>query len=70
MKVSFCEHNVASGKVKDMLQKNYPQIETTVNMCIGTCNKCGAKYIARVDGKLLEGETSEELYDEIIKAYV
>lgn len=70
MKVSFCEHNKASGKVKDKVKKYYPQIEVSVNMCIGECNKCGGLFIARVDGKLLEGETEEELYEKIIKYYV
>lgn len=70
MKVSFCEHNAASGKVMDMIKKYYPQIEVSVNKCIGECNKCGRLYIARIDGKLIEGETSEELYEKIVKAYV
>jgi len=70
MKISFCEHNKARGKVLDMIKKYHPEFETSVNKCIGECNKCGRLYIARVDGKLIKGDTAEELYNKIIKFYV
>jgi len=70
MKVSFCEHNIASGKLRDKLLKEYPQIESSVNKCIGECACCGYKPIVRVDGKYIESETEEELYETIIKMYL
>ena len=70
MRVSFCEQNEASGKVKDLIKKHHPNFEVTVNKCIGSCNDCFGSFIARVEGELLVAETGEELYDKIIKYYV
>lgn len=70
MKVSFCEHNKASEEVMGFLNEKYPQIETSLNKCIGECGACGWEYIARVDGKYIECKTKDEMVEAIMKMYL
>ena len=66
MRISFCKHNENMEKVKSKIESNYPAIDTTINKCIGVCEECAYKIIARVDGALVEGDTPEELYNKLI----
>lgn len=68
MKISFCEQNVAVTEVREKINKNYPDVQTTINKCIGECGKCNWDYIARINGKLVFSESSDELYGIIEEA--
>lgn len=66
MLVSFCKENLCSEGVIELLKKNNSDLEIRVSKCIGTCDKCTHKYICRVDGKFIEANSAEELYNMII----
>ncbi|SHK14914.1 Uncharacterized protein YuzB, UPF0349 family [Hathewaya proteolytica DSM 3090] len=66
MLVSFCKENLCSEQVIKMLEKKGDEYEIRINKCIGVCDKCTHKYICRVDGKFLEADTAQELYDMIV----
>ncbi len=60
-KISLCKCNERYEELKRELKKDInDNVQITENMCIGACNLCGYKYIARVDGVLVE---SEDLYE-------
>lgn len=69
MQVSFCKENTAVIEVYEMIQKYHPEYKVTWNKCIGECSKCSYKYIARVEGKFIEGDTTDQLYDKIVKFF-
>lgn len=64
-RVSFCACNNGFEDVKDTVTNEFPQHTTTLNKCIGACDKCGWDFIARIDGELVVGESKEELYKKI-----
>lgn len=66
MLVSFCKENLCSEEVIKLLEEKNSEFEIRVNKCIGVCDKCTHKYICRVEGKLLEADTADELYNMII----
>ncbi|MEG0308712.1 MAG: hypothetical protein RR891_04380 [Clostridium sp.] len=60
-KVSTCKCNEGQNKLVEGLKKIVKgEDKITENMCIGACNFCGYKYIARVDGVLVENEDLNE----------
>ena len=69
MKISFCENNEAIEEVIEAVRIEYPECTVTINKCIGACDKCGNTIIARINGKLIEAETCEDLLD-IIGEYI
>jgi uncharacterized protein YuzB (UPF0349 family) len=66
-KISFCICNEGYEILLEKVKNNFKDHIVTENKCIGVCNLCGYKFIARVDGKLIEGETTEEAYELIAK---
>ncbi|CAM2969353.1 DUF1450 domain-containing protein [Hathewaya histolytica] len=66
MQVSFCKENTQIKEVYEKIYSSHPEYRITWNKCIGECSKCSYKYIARVEGKFIEGDTAEELYEKII----
>ncbi|GAA0787090.1 DUF1450 domain-containing protein [Hathewaya limosa] len=70
MQISFCQENEGAKEVIELLEKYHPEFKVTMNKCLGECGKCTHKYIVRVEGKFLEADTAQELYDKIIKFFV
>lgn len=63
MKISFCEYNEGIKEVIEAIRNEYPECIVTVNKCIGACDRCGYTLIARINGKLVEAESCEDLLD-------
>ncbi len=60
-KISTCECNKDYENFTESLKVSIGEEGVvTKNKCIGACNSCGYKYIARVNGKLIEREDMEE----------
>ncbi|WP_291578388.1 DUF1450 domain-containing protein [Clostridium sp. UBA6640] len=66
-KISFCAHNEGHERVMEKIKKDFPKHKATLNKCIGACDKCGGNLITRVNGKLIEADSEEELYESIKK---
>lgn len=65
-KISTCKCNEGQEQlVKELKELLGDEHKVTENMCIGACNLCSHKYIARVDGILIEGDTLEEVLNSI-----
>ncbi|WP_010294114.1 DUF1450 domain-containing protein [Clostridium senegalense] len=64
-RISFCTCNADFEYVKERIDKEFPEHETTINKCIGACDKCSWDFIARVDGELIVSESKESLYENI-----
>jgi len=65
-KISTCKCNEGQEQlVKELKEIFGEDHKVTENMCIGACNLCSHKYIARVDGALVENDTLEEALNSI-----
>ncbi|WP_346940135.1 DUF1450 domain-containing protein [uncultured Clostridium sp.] len=65
-KISTCKCNEGQEElVKELKKILGDDHKITENMCIGACNSCSHKYIARVDGVLVEKENLEEVLNSI-----
>lgn len=65
-KISTCKCNEGQEKLVEELKKVISdENKITENMCIGACNLCSHKYIARVDGVLVENESLDEILNSI-----
>ncbi|WP_291559823.1 MULTISPECIES: hypothetical protein [unclassified Clostridium] len=42
-KISFCGYNEGHERVMEKIKKYFPEHKTTLNKCIGACDKCGGK---------------------------
>ena len=67
-KISFCMCNDGYEKLLKKVEKTFKDHIVTENKCIGACNVCGYKFIARVDGMLIESEDFEEAFNKISDA--
>lgn len=68
IKISFCKCNDEGyEQVIAILKEKHSEIKLSENKCIGVCNKCGSTLIARINGQLIEGETVNALYAQIIE---
>jgi len=65
-KISTCKCNEGQEElVKELKKFLGDDHKITENMCIGACNLCSHKYIARVDGVLVENDNLEEVLNSI-----
>ncbi|WP_346936907.1 DUF1450 domain-containing protein [Clostridium sp.] len=65
-KISTCKCNEGQEElVKELKKFLGDDHKITENMCIGACNLCSHKYIARVDGVLVENKNLEEVLNSI-----
>lgn len=65
-KISTCKCNEGQEHLVKGLKKILgDEHKVTENMCIGACNLCSYKYIARVDGVLVENDTLEDALNAI-----
>ncbi|MGG7165485.1 DUF1450 domain-containing protein [Clostridium ihumii] len=69
--ISFCGCNEGYEEIKEKVEKEFKEeVNIKVNKCIGACDKCGWDLISRVDGVLLDGKSTEELYYKIKKEII
>ncbi len=65
-KISTCKCNEGQeGLVRELKKVIGEEHNITENMCIGACNLCSYKYIARVDGVLVDKYNLEEILNTI-----
>jgi len=69
MEVKFCENNFSFGteEVVKKLEKNYEDVEVSVEGCLGYCGDCAVGPYALVDDELVQAETADELYEKIVE---
>lgn len=66
--IKFCENNFTYGteEISEKLKENYPDIDITVESCLGYCGDCANAPYALVNDEMIIADTSEELYAKII----
>lgn len=64
--IEFCVSNLASGaqKAREILEKD-PNVDIIEYGCLSHCGICARTFYALVDGKVVRGETPEELVENI-----
>jgi len=67
--IKFCENNFTQGteETAKKLEENYPDIEVSVESCLGYCGDCANGPFALVNDELIQTESADELYKEIEK---
>jgi uncharacterized protein YuzB (UPF0349 family) len=67
--IKFCENNFTHGteETAKNLQENYPEIDVSVESCLGYCGDCAAGPFALVNDELIQADCADELYKEIEK---
>jgi len=68
MKIRFCENNKGVGKVFKKLKESYPELNLKRKDCLKNCAPCKKSPFALVEGKAINADDSEELYDLIVAA--
>lgn len=66
MKIEFCEKNKSCNEVITMLKENHPEYETKVQSCLGFCEKCQDRVIAKIGDDFIDAPEANELYEKII----
>lgn len=68
IEIKFCETNYPQGveEVIDQL-KNEEDINIVVEPCLGYCGECLEGPFAVVNDELIQAETPEELFEEIMQ---
>ncbi len=68
IEIKFCETNYPQGveEVIDKL-KNEEDINIVVEPCLGYCGECLEGPFAVVNDELIQAETPEELFEEIMQ---
>jgi len=64
--IEFCVSNLANGSQKalEQLEKD-PNLDIVEYNCLGYCGQCYESLFALVNGEAVEGETAEELVENI-----
>lgn len=64
--IEFCMSNLASGsqKAMEVLEKD-PNMDVVEYTCLGNCGLCYEGPYALVNGEFVNGETPEQLVDNI-----
>ncbi|EZH66065.1 hypothetical protein DH09_14685 [Bacillaceae bacterium JMAK1] len=64
--VEFCMSNVAEGthSVMEELSRD-PNIDVVERGCLGQCTMCRDHRYARVEGKIIKSQQTDELIDDI-----
>lgn len=67
--IKFCETNYPQGveEVIDRLRNEEEDVEIIIEPCLGYCGECLEGPFALVNDELVQAETPEELYEEIIQ---
>lgn len=63
--IKFCETNFHQGVEAVIKRLESDGISFEIEPCIGFCGECALHPIAALDGDLIEGETADELYNNI-----
>jgi uncharacterized protein YuzB (UPF0349 family) len=66
--IEFCISNLASGaqKALEILERDL-NLDVIEYGCLGYCGKCASSFYALVNGEPVEGDTPEELVENIYK---
>lgn len=69
IEIKFCETNYPQGveEVIDRLKEEKEDIEITVEPCLGYCGECSEGPFALVNDELVQADSAEQLYEEIIQ---
>ena len=67
--IQFCDNNFIHGteEVANKLRQNYPQATIEIESCLGYCSDCAMGPYALVDGELIQADSSDDLYESIVK---
>lgn len=67
--IKFCKNNFVNGKdeIAKKLKENYKDIDVIVGSCLGYCSDCALTPYALVNDEVVQGQTTEELYENITK---
>ena len=68
MKVRLCDKNKGKTKVARRLEEEMPDLDVKIKKCIDICGDCDKSRIARVDGKKVVADDTDELVKKIVKA--
>lgn len=65
--IKFCENNFIYGTEDTMkkLQENYPDVDVTVESCLGYCGDCATNPYALVNDEMILADSADELYEKI-----
>lgn len=64
----FCENNLKDEMMKNLVEKTkaeFPNVEISVEACLGECGDCATQNIAMADDKLVTGDTAHLLFERI-----
>jgi uncharacterized protein YuzB (UPF0349 family) len=64
----FCENNLNDEAMKNLVEKTkaeFPNVDISVEPCVGHCEKCGTVHIATADDTLVTGDTTQVLFERI-----
>ncbi|QZY54375.1 DUF1450 domain-containing protein [Crassaminicella profunda] len=67
IKINVCENNYGYGtdEVIDTIQTEYPEVDVEVAPCLGHCEDCSVGPYVFIDDEMVQGDTPEELYEQI-----
>jgi len=68
MKIRFCEHNKAKGKVFRRLTEEFPDLNIKIKGCVKQCGACREMPMATVNKKRVTAKDGDELYRKILEA--
>lgn len=64
----FCENNLQDETMKNLVEKTkaeFPNVDVSVENCLGTCGDCATMHIAMVNDTLVTGDTTHMLFEAI-----
>ncbi len=67
--VQFCENNFIHGteEVAAKLRQNFPDIKIDAESCLSYCSDCAVGPYALVNDELIQADSADDLYEEIVK---
>ena len=66
--LQFCENNLKHEGMEDFVEKcrsEFKEASISVEPCLGECGDCAETYIVNVNDRLLSGDTTQFLFEEI-----
>lgn len=67
MKISLCKHTKDVEKSAKFLERNLRNVKIEIKGCIGQCDDCDKKLVAKIDGKDVQAKDAYGLLKEIRK---
>lgn len=66
--LQFCKNNLKHEGMEDFVEKcrsEFKEASISVEPCLGECGDCAETYIVKVNDRLLTGDTTQFLFEEI-----